>query len=66
MPVSVYEQVKAALPNAEITKADDVMHEMRMLKSANEIALLKESFRVSELAVDEVLARIKPGMTECG
>ncbi|MHB9036691.1 MAG: M24 family metallopeptidase [Armatimonadota bacterium] len=64
MPISVYEQVKAALPGAEITKADDLMYEMRMIKSPNEIALLREAFRICELAVDEVLAKIKPGMTE--
>jgi len=64
MPISVYEPVKASVPNAEIIKADDIMYEMRMVKSANEIALLQESFRICELAVDEVLANIKPGMTE--
>ena len=64
MPVSVYEHVKAALPDAEIVKADDILHEMRAIKSENEIALLREAFRVSEVAMDEVLKRIKPGMTE--
>jgi Xaa-Pro aminopeptidase len=64
MPVSVYEQVKAAIPNAEIVKADDIMHEMRMVKSPNEIAVLREAFRVCDIAVDEVLGKIKPGMTE--
>ncbi|MBP6963799.1 MAG: aminopeptidase P family protein [Armatimonadetes bacterium] len=64
MPVSVYERVQAALPNAEIVKADDIMYEMRAIKSESEIALLKEAFLVSELAVEEVLSRIEPGMTE--
>lgn len=64
MPVSVYEPVRAALAGAQITKADDVISEMRMIKSANEIALLREAFRICDLATDEVLARIKPGMTE--
>ncbi|MCC6444291.1 MAG: aminopeptidase P family protein [Armatimonadetes bacterium] len=64
MPVSVYEAVRAALPGAEIVKADDVMYEMRMIKSANEIAMLQEGFRISELALEEVLKRIQPGMTE--
>lgn len=64
MPVSVYEQVCAALPGGQIVKCDDIMHEMRAVKSDNEIALLKVAFGVSELAVDEVLGRIEPGMTE--
>ncbi|HEY3418626.1 MAG TPA: aminopeptidase P family N-terminal domain-containing protein, partial [Armatimonadota bacterium] len=64
MPVSVYEAVRAALPNAEIVKADDIMHEMRAVKSDNEIAVLREGFRVSDLAVADVINKIKPGMTE--
>ena len=35
-----------------------------MVKSENEIALLREAFRVSELALKAVLDVIKPGMTE--
>ena len=64
MPVSVYLPVQAALPGAEIVKADDILYEMRMIKSPNEIALLKEAFRISEPAVDAVIQNIKPGMTE--
>jgi len=64
MPVSVYEAIKASVPNTEIVKADDIMYELRAIKSANEIAVLQEGFRVSELAVQEVLGKLKPGMTE--
>ena len=35
-----------------------------MKKTENEIALLKEGFRVSAIAMDAVLAGIKAGMTE--
>lgn len=64
MPVSVYEAVRKASAGAQIVKADDVMHEMRMVKSDNEIAILREAFGVCELATEEVLAKIQPGMTE--
>ncbi len=64
MPISVYEAVKAALPGAQIIKADDIMHECRMVKSDNEIAVLKEGFKVCDKAVEAVLGKIKPGMTE--
>jgi Xaa-Pro aminopeptidase len=64
MPISVYEAVRAALPGGEITKADDIMYELRAIKSANEIAMLGEAFRVCELATEAVLAEIRPGMTE--
>jgi len=64
MPISIHEAIRASLPKAEIVKADDIMYQMRMIKSENEIALLKEGFRISELATEELIGRIKPGMTE--
>lgn len=64
MPATVFEAVRAALPNAEISKADDLMYEMRMVKSEPEIKMLREAFRISDLATADVLKKIRPGMTE--
>lgn len=64
MPISVYEQVRAAVPSAEIVKSDDILHEMRAVKSPNEIELLKTATRICDAALDEVIGRIRPGMTE--
>jgi len=64
MPITVYEAIRNAAPDAEIIKADDIMTDMRIIKSENEIALLKEGFRISELALIEIINNIKPGMTE--
>jgi len=64
MSVSIYEAVRAALPDGEVSKADEMMYELRAIKSANEIAMLREAFKVCELATDAVLAAIRPGMTE--
>jgi len=64
MSVAVYEAVRKALPGAEIVKADDLMYEMRMIKSEPEIEMLREAFRISDLAVADVLDRIRPGLTE--
>lgn len=63
-PVPVYEGIRAAMAGGEIVRADDILIEMRMVKSENEIALLREAFRISEKAVEAVLNRIKPGMME--
>ena len=62
--VDLYQSIQKAFPSAEIIKADNVVTQLRQVKSEAEIACLKEAFRISELAVDAVLARIKPGMTE--
>ena len=63
-PHAIHEEMKEAIPGLEIMKADDLVIGMRMVKSPLEIEMLKESFRVSQVAVDAVIAEIKPGMTE--
>lgn len=64
MPLPVYEGIKKALPNASIVKADSIIRELRSIKSENEVILQREAFRISEIALEEVLNKIKPGMTE--
>ena len=51
-------------PGADIIKSDDVITEERIIKSPLEMAMLKEAFRISEIALDKALAEIRPGMTE--
>jgi Xaa-Pro aminopeptidase len=62
--VPVWEAVQEAMKGGEIARADDIVIEMRKVKSENELALLREAFRISELAVAAVLEQIRPGMTE--
>lgn len=64
MPVTVYQAILEAAGSAQVVRADDLLAEMRAIKSENEIALMKEAFRISEIATEEVLQRMKPGMTE--
>jgi Xaa-Pro aminopeptidase len=56
--------IKKAFPEAEIVRADQIMVELRSIKSENEIACLKEGYRLAELASQQVIKEIKPGMTE--
>lgn len=60
----IMDGLKAAYPQAEITRADDIMVRLRSIKSPAELACLREAFRISELAVDAILKMIKPGLTE--
>lgn len=62
-PVQI-EGLKANFPNAEIVRADDIVRQLRVIKSDNEIACLREGFRIVELATKDVLNAIQPGMTE--
>ena len=63
-PMAIYEEIRKALPHVEIIGADEIISDMRVIKSPNEIALMKEAFRISETAIDECLSQMRPGMTE--
>jgi Xaa-Pro aminopeptidase len=70
-PIPVYEGVRAAVAKwrGELVRADEILTKMRQLKSENEIACLREAFRISALALQAVLQEMRPGMTElqvCG
>ncbi len=60
----IFEGLKDSYPKAEIVKCNDIMVELRKIKSENEIACLREGFRIIELATDEVIKALKPGVTE--
>ena len=60
----IYEGLKENFPKAEIIKCSDIMVELRKIKSVNELACIKEGFRIIDLATDEVIRNLKPGVTE--
>jgi Xaa-Pro aminopeptidase len=62
--VVIYEAIKEAFPNAELVRADHIMVELRSIKSPSEQACLREGYRIAEIATEQVIKEIKPGMTE--
>ena len=60
----IIEGLRSAYPDAEIVNANHIMVGLRSVKSENEIACLKEAFRITGLATEEVMRTLKPGMTE--
>ena len=60
----IYEGLKENFPKAEIVKCSDIMVELRKIKSVNELACIREGFRIIDLATDEVIRNLKPGVTE--
>lgn len=62
--VVIMDGIRSAFPEAEIVRADYLMVELRSIKSGNEIACLKEGYRLAELASQQVIKEIRPGMTE--
>ncbi len=60
----IFEGLRDSYPEAEIVKCNDIMVELRKIKSANELACIKEGFRIIEIATDEVIRNLRPGVTE--
>lgn len=72
MPKIVYDDLQEALyelGGGEILRGDQILMDLRMVKSENEIACLKKAGEITVKALKKVLENIKPGMTEqqvCG
>ena len=58
------DELKDAYPEAEIVRSDQIMIDLRSVKSDNEIACLREGYKIAEEATKQVIKEIKPGMTE--
>lgn len=58
------EALKECFPEAQIVRADDIMIELRGVKSENELACIREGLRITEIATRDVMKQIRPGMTE--
>jgi Xaa-Pro aminopeptidase len=63
--IVIYKAIENAFPDAEIVRADEIMVELRSIKSENEIECLKEGFKIVKYATEEVIKALKPGVTEC-
>lgn len=64
MPMTIFRAIEAAAGSAEVVRADDLLAEMRQVKSNAELRCMREAFRISEIATEAVLGQMKPGMTE--
>jgi Xaa-Pro aminopeptidase len=51
-------------PGARFENLDDILDEMRMIKSTREIALLRDSSRIAGLTMMEAMRSAEPGMYE--
>lgn len=52
------------LPNAVFISATDILRPMRVIKSEDEIAVMRRAGEITEAAFADVLPRLKHGMTE--
>ena len=64
LPMPVLDALKADLPGVKLVKADETLIDLRILKSKDELRLMRKAFEISEEAVAAILNEIEPGMTE--
>ena len=58
-------KLEAALPNAQLTDAGDLLFRARTHKSAAEIALIEEGLQIAELAIEAGIEAVEVGAREC-
>ncbi len=56
--------LRRLLPAAEFSLASEIIAPMRMIKSADELDLMRKAGSITEQAFGKALARCKPGITE--
>jgi Xaa-Pro dipeptidase len=56
--------LEKAAPSVTMEPADPLIAELRMIKDADEVAAMRRAIEMTERALDEVLLRVRIGMTE--
>jgi Xaa-Pro aminopeptidase len=64
LPMPIYSRLQATARNLEIVDAADILIQLRLIKSENEIACLREAGRLACLGYEQVLKHAVPGNTE--
>jgi len=65
LPMPVYYSVEKALGDkGEIVRAEEIISDLRIIKSEDEIELIRKAHKITEKVLDEILGKIKPGFTE--
>jgi Xaa-Pro aminopeptidase len=64
MPAQDYIRLKERLPRATFVPCKDLYFATRMIKTDEEVAILRKVGELTDRVVGEVLREIKPGMTE--
>lgn len=64
MPGPIFDRFRSAIPDLEVIECDAILRELRLIKSENEIACLREAGRLACIGYEKLLATAVPGNTE--
>lgn len=62
---AVMEKLRESFPRATLVSATDLLHEVRSVKSEEEIAFLKRGVEIAEAACDALVKTARPGVKDC-
>jgi Xaa-Pro aminopeptidase len=64
LTVATFEQWKAAMPEAEWVPTSGLVEQLRVIKDAGEVAIMREAIRMADEAMTHIMGWIRPGVTE--
>lgn len=64
LPATYLDQVRRALPEVSMEFCDELIAEQRMVKSENELKLIRAASKIADEAVWTAIDSLRPGMTE--
>jgi len=65
LSMPVYDSIVEALGDKnKLIRAEEIISNLRIIKTENEIALIKRAHQITEKVFDEILGKIAPGITE--
>jgi len=64
--LELYGKVSARIPGVEIKNSSRLLERMRVIKSDAEIAAIEKAIAVTHQGITDVLAAVRPGVTEFG
>ena len=64
IPYMTYQNLKRLLPDVEFADASDILTRLRIVKSAEEIAMLEKAAEMVNIEIDAVLGACRPGVRE--
>jgi len=64
MPLYQYEALKASFPQATFEKADDILLELRLIKTSEEIDRIKKSTHIAEKTILAMFDELKVGISD--
>jgi len=63
-PYPLFKELKEAVPEAQFSKADNLLLNVQKIKTKNEIPYIVEAYHITEEAMKTALETVKPGMRE--